>query len=129
MVDGGGGSTPEPTPTAMGGGTMLGVNPENVLKVAAELEFQAKDLQKKVARRATSMNSAAAYDFPASQDVSKALLTKLVEAPDSYINRANQSVDELLKAANSLKAVAKRYGHTDDEIASALKVRTENQSV
>ncbi|RJQ77802.1 hypothetical protein D5S17_15445 [Pseudonocardiaceae bacterium YIM PH 21723] len=106
---------------------MFGITPENVLKAAAAMKQHGEDLMSRVAGYRSQMRCSPAMGDPVSKDVAKALNWKLIEAPDSYANRAKHSAEQILDAANSLQQVAKTYGYTDDDIAAALNKKDQAQ--
>ncbi|MCP2168283.1 hypothetical protein [Goodfellowiella coeruleoviolacea] len=103
-----------------GGGGKVTVNKDNVLQIAKLFQDKAIQLYETVDRRANRMRSKPAWDDPVSKDMARVLNYRLIDASDSYISRARQYADNLADTAEELKATAKSYGYTDEDIKRAL---------
>ncbi|GAA2843410.1 hypothetical protein [Crossiella cryophila] len=107
-------------PSAAGGSAGFKVNEDNVLQIARAVQDQAKWLYAEIDACSRDMQTEPARQDPVSKDVAKALNRKLVDDPDSYINRAIAYAEELSQAVEQMKAAAKTYGFTDQDITTAL---------
>ncbi|MGO1053710.1 hypothetical protein [Crossiella sp. CA198] len=58
---------------------------------------------------------------PVSEDSANLMTWRFVDAPDSYYNRYSGLADSFMETAEQLRASAKEYGFTDEDIAGALK--------
>lgn len=120
MVHEGNGTGGSTMPSAAGGGAGFKVNKDNVLQIARAVQDQAKWLYMEIDACSRDMRTGPAREDPVSKDVAKALNWKLVDAPDSYVNRAIGYAEELSRAVEQMKAAARTYGYSDEEISATL---------
>jgi hypothetical protein len=103
-----------------GAGAGFTVSRVNVLQLGRAFADEASRLQERLRVHSTRIVTEPARGDPASADFATALNAKLVRDPDSYLNRAQDYIDELTKLAEQCAAAAKAYGFTDGQIASAM---------
>lgn len=108
---------------AQGGSTGDGfsVNRDNVLQIGGAFAVEAKRMQDKLDTCREQMITSPALGDPASGDFALALNRRLVLDDDSYVNRAQGYVDELVSVAEQCAAAALAYGHTEDDIESMMR--------
>jgi hypothetical protein len=103
-----------------GGGGTFKVNKDNVLQVAKLVQDAADQLRQKVDERASQMRTAPAMGDPVSEDVANVFNYKLIDAEDSYVNRAYQFVQNWYDTVDQMKKTAHAYGYTEEQIEGAL---------
>ncbi|MBP2471784.1 hypothetical protein JOF53_000656 [Crossiella equi] len=116
----GNGSGGSSLPTAIGGGIGFKVNKDNVLKIAKTVQDQADWLKMEINVCERDMRTAPAREDPVSKDVAQVLNEKLIDNADSYVKRARDYALELENAVQQMKAAAKDYGYSDEQIAGVL---------
>jgi len=103
-----------------GGGAGFTVGQDNVLQIGRAFVDEANRLQERLRQHSAAMVTQPALGDPASADFAGALNTRLVTAPDSYVNRAQAYIDELRRVAAQCAVAARDYGFTEEQIASAM---------
>jgi hypothetical protein len=106
----------------MGDPTSAGftISRDNVLEIGRAFVDEADRLQGRLQQHRAAMFTQPALGDPASADFAGALNTRLVTAPNSYVNRAQAYIDELRRVADQCAAAAKDYGFTEERIAAAM---------
>ncbi|GAA3880959.1 hypothetical protein GCM10022243_51980 [Saccharothrix violaceirubra] len=61
---------------------------------------------------------------PVNEDVAAAWNARLIEGPESYAGRVRQYRTSLSNLVDQLREVAKQYGFTEDEVVSAMGVKS-----
>jgi hypothetical protein len=114
-------ATPPQAQNWAGGGGSFKVDKENVLQVAKLVQDAADQLRVKVDERASQMRTAPVMGDPVSADVANVFNHKLVDADDSYVNRAYQFVQNWYDTVDQMKKTAHAYGYTEEQIEGALR--------
>jgi hypothetical protein len=96
------------------------ISRDNVLQIGRAFADEASRLQERLRLHGKRMFTEPALGDPASVDFATALNARFVRDPDSYLNRAQDYIDELTKVAEQCAAAAKAYGFTDEQIASTI---------
>jgi hypothetical protein len=104
-----------------GAGTGFAVNRDNVLRIGGAFAVEAKRMQDRLDGYRERMITSPALGDPASADFADALNRRLVLDDDSYVNRAQGYVDELVNVAEQCAAAALAYGHTEDDVESMMR--------
>lgn len=97
------------------------VNEDNVLEIGRAFEAEAARMEQRLVRHGARMRTVSALGDPASRDFAPALNERLVDGEDSYLSRALAYVRELRGVAEQCRTSALAYGHTEDEVASAMR--------
>ncbi|MCK2239743.1 MULTISPECIES: hypothetical protein [unclassified Crossiella] len=109
------------TPPPSGGSLKIKVERDQVLRALAIFQREGEDLQQELMKIEHKLRLPPCGGDPVSEDTAKAMTWKFVDAPDSYYKRYLGLAESFLETASQLRASARDYGFTDDDVANALK--------
>jgi hypothetical protein len=98
----------------------LQVNHDNVLQAGKVIQAQVDQLNDMTRRKLRDLQPGNIGDDDVSAAATKLWGGILGGNPDSYVARIGQYIDGLENLANQLKAAAKQYGYTEEQIADAF---------
>ena len=107
--------------TGAGTGDGFAVNRDNVLQIGGAFAVEARRMQDRLDGYRDRMITSPALGDPASGDFALALNRRLVLDDDSYVNRAQGYVDQLVGVAEQCAEAALAYGHTEDDVESMMR--------
>lgn len=104
-------------------GPVFVVSREDVLAKHRALVAEATDFQQFLAGVKEDLVMTPCGGDPVSHDVARGVNYRFIDDQNknSYWNVCQQWVDNLRHTADSLAAIARQYGYTDEDIASSLK--------
>lgn len=101
-------------------GQKFDVSKDNVLQAGKIISDQIDQLTRSYRSAYDNLRINQAGLDDVNSDIASAWNERLVDHDDSYANRVEQYIDSLGSLVDQLRAAAKQYGHTEEEVTAAM---------
>lgn len=102
------------------GGQQFNVTKDTVLQAGRTIQGQIDALWTSYGAAVSDLRVSLGGLDTVNEDIAKAWNERLLDHDDSYSKRVEQYIESLVALVEQLRAAAKQYGHTDEDVTAAM---------